>query len=112
MLIITRGYVLYVREPWIPGLLKASVPRGYRALWNKYYVDELYDGAVVEPARRGGRFCVGLDDYGVDGLVWMVTAVPRAVAYLLRTLQSGLLQGYALSMVAGIAIILLLVIGL
>ena len=106
---ILAAYLLYVREPWIPGLLKASAPRGYRTLWNKYYVDELYDGAIVKPAQRGGRFCVGLDDYGVDGLIWVVTAIPRAVAYLLRTAQSGLLQGYALSMVAGIAIIVLLV---
>ncbi len=105
---IFAAYLLYVREPWIPGLVKASASGGHRTLWNKYYVDELYGGAVVEPARRGGHLCVGLDDYLVDGLLWVVTAVPRALAYLLRTLQTGVLQGYALSMVAGIVIIVLL----
>jgi NADH-quinone oxidoreductase subunit L len=106
---IFTAYVLYVKQTWIPQLLGASVPRTYAALWNKYYVDEAYEDVIVEPARRTGRICVGLDDYFVDGLIWLVTAIPRGVAFLLRTLQSGMLQGYGLSMVAGIAIIVVLV---
>jgi len=106
---IFTAYVLYVKQTWIPELLGASVPRTYQALWNKYYVDEAYEDVVVEPARRTGRICVGLDDYFVDSLIWLVTAIPRGVAFLLRTLQSGMLQGYGLSMVAGIAIIVVLV---
>ena len=101
--------MLYISQTWIPGLLKASAPRGYRTLWNKYYVDELYDASVVEPAKQTGRACVGLDDYLIDGLIWLVTAIPRGIAYALRPLQSGMLQGYGLTMVAGIAIIVALV---
>jgi NADH:ubiquinone oxidoreductase subunit 5 (subunit L)/multisubunit Na+/H+ antiporter MnhA subunit len=76
-------------------------------LWNKYRVDELYDLGLVEPAWQSGRVCVGLDDYLIDGLVWFVTAVPRGLALLLRGLQSGAMQSYALSMVAGMVIIVL-----
>ena len=94
-------------KPWIPGLIRASAPEAYNALWNKYHVDELYDLGVVEPARKTGRACVGLDDYFIDGLIWFVTAVPRGLAYLLRGLQGGVMQGYALTMVAGLAIIVL-----
>ena len=39
----------------------------------------------------------------------MVTAIPRGLAYVLRVLQSGMLQGYGLSMVTGVAIIVLFV---
>ena len=106
---ILTAYVLYVQQTWLPGLIKASVPRSHRTLWNKYYVDEIYDAGLIEPARRTGRVCVGLDDYLIDGLVWVATAIPRGIGLLLRPLQSGLLQGYALSMVAGIAIIVVLV---
>ena len=101
--------MIYVHNTWLAGLVKASAPRSYRTLWNKYYVDELYDAGVVEPARQTGRVCVGLDDYLIDGLIWLVTAIPRGIGYMLRTMQSGLIQGYAFSMVAGIAIIVLLV---
>jgi len=106
---ILAAYAIYVQNTWLAGLIKASAPRSYRTLWNKYYVDELYDVGVVEPARQTGRVCVGLDDYLIDGLIWLVTAIPRAIGYMLRTMQSGLIQGYAFSMVAGIAIIVLLV---
>ncbi|MGD2108001.1 MAG: NADH-quinone oxidoreductase subunit L [Phycisphaerae bacterium] len=105
---ILVAYVLYVKQTWIPELLRGSSPRAYDALWNKYYVDEAYQDIIVEPARTTGRVCVGLDDYFVDGLIWIVTAIPRGVGYLVRTLQSGMLQGYGLSMVAGIAIIVVL----
>jgi NADH-quinone oxidoreductase subunit L len=103
---IIAAYVLYVKQRWLPSLVRASAPEAYDTLWNKYHVDELYDLGVVNPARTTGRVCVGLDDYFIDGLVWFVTAVPRGLALLLRGLQSGVMQGYALSMVAGIAIIM------
>ncbi len=106
---ILAAYVVYVREPWFAGLVKATAPAAYDALWNKYYVDEAYDEAIVGPLRQTGRICVGLDDYFIDGLVWLVTAIPRAFAYLLRGLQTGYVQGYAMTMVAGVAIIVLLV---
>jgi NADH-quinone oxidoreductase subunit L len=104
---IIVAYVFYVTKPWIPGLVRTSAPEAYDTLWNKYHVDELYDLGVVEPARKTGRACVGLDDYFIDGLIWFVTAVPRGLAYLLRGLQGGVMQGYALTMVAGLAIIVL-----
>lgn len=103
------AYVMYVRAPWIPGLIKASSGRAYDSLWNKYYVDELYDTAIVENAKRGGKVCVGLDDYLVDGLVWIVSAIPRGLGYIMRVFQTGLLQSYGLTMVAGAAIITALV---
>jgi NADH-quinone oxidoreductase subunit L len=106
---ILAAYVMYVRQPWLAGLAKASATDAHTTLWNKYYVDELYDEAVVEPARKTGRLCVGLDDYVIDGLIWFVTAVPRALALVLRGLHGGAIQGYGLSMMAGITIIVLLV---
>jgi len=106
---IGTAYVLYVRQPWIPALVRASSPRAYQMLWGKYFFDELYDDTIVKPARKTGKVCVGLDDYLIDGLIWLVTLVPRAIGAILRTAQSGRLQGYGLSMVAGIAVIVLVV---
>lgn len=106
---ILVAYIIYVKRPWLSGLAKASAPDAYQTLWNKYYVDEFYDEALVEPARKTGRFCVGLDDYLIDGLIWLVTAVPRGIALVLRTMHNGAMQSYALSMTAGITIIVLLV---
>jgi NADH-quinone oxidoreductase subunit L len=111
ILAILLAYVFYVRRPWIPATIRATSGSAYDLLHNKYYIDELYDEAVVNPARATGRACVGVDDYFLDGIIWVVTAIPRGVAFALRGLQRGSIQGYALTMAAGFAIILWLVLG-
>jgi len=103
---ILVAYALYVGSPMLAMLARQAFPRTYEVLSNKYYVDEAYQAWIVEPLRRVGRWCWGIDDYFIDGLVWLVTAVPRAMAFLLRTLQQGRLQGYGASMVVGLAAIL------
>jgi NADH-quinone oxidoreductase subunit L len=78
-------------------------------LWHaKYYVDEIYDRVFVRPLRGLGHVFFGTDRYGVDGLVWLVSAVPRGLSFGLHFLQRGAIQGYALSMAIGVAALLLL----
>ena len=78
-------------------------------LWhNKYWIDELYDRVFVRPLHSLGEFFFATDRYGVDGLIWFVTAVPRGLGAGLRVLQSGAIQAYALSMAVGLAALLLL----
>ena len=78
-------------------------------LWNaKYYVDEIYDRVFVRPLRGLGRLLWGTDNHGVDGLIWCVTAVPRGMAFALHFAQRGALQAYALGMVLGLVVLLLL----
>lgn len=74
----------------------------------KYKMDELYDVAFVRPLRNLGHFCFGTDSYCVEGLVWLVAAVPRGLSFGLHFLQRGVLQGYALGMVIGIAVLLVI----
>ena len=56
-----------------------------------------------------GKICVDMDDYFIDGLIWTATAIPRGLALALRGFQNGAMQSYALTMVGGVAIALLLV---
>jgi NADH-quinone oxidoreductase subunit L len=82
---------------------------GLWRLWHaKYYFDEIYDYAFVRPLRNLGRVFSATDDYGLDGVIWLVAAVPRSLSFLLHFLQRGALQGYALGMVVGVAVLLLL----
>jgi NADH-quinone oxidoreductase subunit L len=82
---------------------------GLWRLWHdKYYFDEVYDRLFVRPLRGVGRVCFGTDNYGVDSVVWLVAAVPRGLAHLLHFLQRGAVQAYALSMVVGVAVLLLI----
>ncbi|MBU0639052.1 MAG: NADH-quinone oxidoreductase subunit L [Planctomycetes bacterium] len=82
---------------------------GLWRVWNaKYYVDEIYERIFVQPLRRLGEFFFATDNHGIDGLIWLVTAVPRGLGAGLRFLQSGALQAYALGMVIGLAVLMLL----
>jgi NADH-quinone oxidoreductase subunit L len=106
---ITVAYALYVRRPWIPHLLRSTMPQAYYVLHNKYFVDEGYDKAVVKPLRTTGVACFRIDEFIIDGIIWLVTAVPRLFGAMARAFQRGALQGYGLTMAAGLGIIILLV---
>jgi NADH-quinone oxidoreductase subunit L len=80
----------------------------WRVLNAKYYVDELYDRVFVRPLRRLGEFCFGTDNYLIDGLIWTVAGVPRVLGAAMGLLQRGALQGYALTMAIGVALLVAL----
>ena len=76
----------------------------YRLLHGKYYVDELYDLVFVQPLRGFGRVCYGVDRYFINGIIWVVTGVPRGIGFALRGWHQGAMQGYALGLVIGLLI--------
>ena len=81
-------------------------------LLNAYYVDALYDRAIVRPLLALSRFLAGVFDAGlIDGIV---NAVGRAVVVCgtgLRRIQTGYTVNYALTMLAGaVAIVVFLLI--
>ncbi len=81
-----------------------------RLLEAKYYVDEIYQAGVVEPLRATGRLFFAMDRIVVDGLVWLAGFVPQLSGFALKlTTQRGYLQGYALTMLLGVVVILLIV---
>ena len=77
-----------------------------KVLENKWYVDELYDKAIVNPLHQFGGFLKNIiDNKVIDGLV---NGVGRAVNYSsrqLRLLQSGQVGNYVLLMVVSMVLI-------
>ena len=79
-------------------------------LEHKYWVDEIYQSAIVEPLRMLGRACVAFDNYVIDGLLWIISFIPQAGGFALKiSTQRGYLQGYSVTMILGVVIILLVV---
>ncbi len=76
---------------------------------NKWYVDEIYWAILVTPLRIGSHILHWIDKLLVDGIVNVFGFLPRLLAWILRPSQSGVLQGYAVSMAGGIALLLLTV---
>lgn len=106
---IMVAYWMCLDSPMLAAVTRRAFPRAYEVLYNKYYVDEACIRWIVDPLKKAGRICVGVDNFVIDGFVWLVTAVPRGLAWGLRGMQQGALQGYAASMVVGLALLLVIV---
>ncbi|MBL9148741.1 MAG: NADH-quinone oxidoreductase subunit L [Phycisphaerae bacterium] len=79
-----------------------------RALENKWYVDELYDALFRYPiVVFGGHVLAWIDRYILDGgIINGIARIPAWIGRLFQPLYNGLLQGYAITMVGGIGLIL------
>lgn len=77
---------------------------------DKWYVDELYNLAIVLPLRVLSHIFHLFDKLIVDGLVNLFGWLPRGMARAARPTQSGVLHDYALRMLGGVAVIVLVVI--
>jgi NADH-quinone oxidoreductase subunit L len=77
-------------------------------LFNKYYVDELYNVAVVTPVVKGSEKVLwkGFDVGIIDGIVNGVPALTAFVSDRARRIQTGVVQNYAMLIVFGIAVVL------
>jgi NADH-quinone oxidoreductase subunit L len=80
----------------------------YRLLLHKYYVDEIYDAAVVQPIKivsEEGLWRM-VDVKWIDGMVNGVGEAASGAGELLRRLQTGSVRAYAASLFFGVVAIL------
>ena len=77
---------------------------------NKWYVDELYNFLICVPLWVASHIFHLIDKLLVDGLVNTIGWLPRGLGWSVRPSQSGVLNGYAVGMASGIAIIFVLAI--
>ena len=104
---ICTAYVLYIASPEIPKKFTAAFPGLHRAVFNKWYIDELYDFIFVNPCKALGRFLwKGFDVLVVDGIVNGVAHVVMAFGGVIRYIQTGQIYNYAWSMTFGVVVII------
>jgi NADH-quinone oxidoreductase subunit L len=77
----------------------------YRLSANKFYFDEIYAALIVWPLRLAAAVFYWIDRWIIDGLVNLLGRIPPQVGALMRSLQMGQVQFYALAMVLGMLIL-------
>jgi NADH-quinone oxidoreductase subunit L len=94
---IGLAWLMYLAKPGMADSLANTFKAPYQLLYNKYFVDEIYDAAIVKPVVGGSRFVLwkGVDAGLIDGIVNGVGARSRDVGSVLRLLQSGSVRSYA-----------------
>src|SRR5437773_2378942 len=127
------AYEFYCTKRVAPELLASRRPALYRLLLHKYYVDEIYDAAIVERTKDLGtllgRFDANvIDGVGVDGAGWLArfgstlsmwwdkwiidgllnfsAKMMQLFSYPVRLLQTGLFSSYAMLILVGLVILL------
>jgi NADH:ubiquinone oxidoreductase subunit 5 (subunit L)/multisubunit Na+/H+ antiporter MnhA subunit len=105
---IAFAWFLYVRRRDLAERIRMDWPTAFAVLHNKYYVDEMNDAVVVEPLRRTGVGFFGIDQFLIDGLLSLITAVPRFMGFLLRPVQNGAIQSYGVTMAVGMIAIVII----
>jgi NADH-quinone oxidoreductase subunit L len=93
------GWFMFQRQP------VRAMPR---LLENKYYVDEIYDAAIIQPIEVGSReglwkiFDVGV----IDGIIHTIGGTVVRFGRTIRYMQFGFVRGYAAIILAGALIII------
>ncbi|MDX1947394.1 MAG: NADH-quinone oxidoreductase subunit L [Pirellulaceae bacterium] len=106
-LVTLVGYVLAILSLILAApLLVGNFVTPYKLSLRKFYFDELYAALFVWPLQLAAQIAFWIDRWLVDGLVNLVGRVPPAVGSLMRSLQMGLVQFYALAMVLGSLILI------
>jgi NADH-quinone oxidoreductase subunit L len=105
---ILLAYVMYVAKPALPESIANSLGGLYRLVYNKYFVDEVYDAAVIRPVVSGSRWVLwrGVDAGIIDGAVNGVGSLARVTGSALRRVQSGNIRTYAAWVVLGSVIVI------
>ncbi len=130
---IWLAYQFYRTKRIAPELVARKWPRLYQLLLHKYYVDEIYDAAVVERTKDLGTLLGSfdanvIDDVGVNGAGWLArfgstlsmwwdkwiidgllnfsAKLMQLFSYPVRLLQTGLFSSYAMLILVGLVVLL------
>ncbi|MCA9738059.1 MAG: hypothetical protein KC645_10590, partial [Gemmatimonadetes bacterium] len=105
--VVVTAVVLVGRQKVVPAGQDAE-PSGFgRILYNKWYVDELYDRIVVRPLVGASRFAWKVIDATIiDGFVNAVGYLARVMGWVVTLVQTGSVNTYALVLTLGVLAIL------
>jgi len=130
---IWLAYQFYRTKRFAPELVAARWPKFYQLLLHKYYVDEIYDAAIVGRtkdlgtllgrfdenvidglgvngagwlARFGSTLSMWWDKWIIDGLLNFSAKMMQLFSYPVRLLQSGVFSRYAMLILVGLVILL------
>lgn len=99
---IALAWYFYIKRPGAAAKAAERAPAIYNTLYNKYWVDEVYNTVFVRPGKALAEFLwrvvdVGIIDFAVNGAAYVIGGLSQAS----RRLQTGFLRNYALAIFIG-----------
>ncbi|MBI4427846.1 MAG: NADH-quinone oxidoreductase subunit L [Ignavibacteriales bacterium] len=105
---IYGAWKVYTKRIDIAEAVSTKYKRMYHVLLNKYFVDEVYDGAIVRPTVKLSERLLwkGFDVAVIDGALNGLASLISLIAMSFRKIQTGIAQMYAVVFVGGIVFVL------
>jgi NADH-quinone oxidoreductase subunit L len=109
---IALAYLFYIRQPDVlPAKAGARAGGLYRAVYNKWYIDEFYNMAIINPLIKGSQAVYRYFDSAViDGFVNFVGKLWVFFGKMIRPFQTGRVQNYAMVMFIGLFILITVIV--
>jgi len=102
-------WLIYMKRKVLPAEREEALKPWQRLIYNKYYVDEVYEAGVTKPINTIGKaFYEFFDKQIVDGLVNGVGSLVKGAGSLIRLYQNGNIGFYVMNMALGVILIVLL----
>jgi NADH-quinone oxidoreductase subunit L len=109
IVMIVIAYVVYVSKKTVPTPEAEKLNPVYSTVYNKYFIDEIYNAIVVKPLYTiSHAFDIFIERLGIDRLVNGVGDSIQEGSKTLRLLQNGGIGFYIFAMVLGILVLLTL----
>jgi NADH-quinone oxidoreductase subunit L len=103
---------VYLKKPSVAEKTASRFKGIYKLLLNKYYLDEAYESSIINPIVKGSESILWkiADNKMIDGTINGLAKVIDNISGIIKKIQNGIAQSYALVMVLGILIALLWII--
>jgi NADH-quinone oxidoreductase subunit L len=103
----TAAYVMYTKKLGSADKFANSIKPIYNLVDNKYYVDEIYFGAIINPLiSQSKKLWYYVDVNFIDKMTYAVTDFTQNAGKLVKTLQNGNMQQYAMYISLGLVAVL------
>ncbi|MES3036817.1 MAG: NADH-quinone oxidoreductase subunit L [Bdellovibrionota bacterium] len=101
------AYQFYVRKTEMPGKVAKALGPVHTAVYNKYYVDEFYFAGIINPiVEISKNIWYYIDVNFIDKCTYWISDLVKSAGGIVRNLQNGNLQQYAMYVAVGIVVIL------
>ena len=102
---IGLAYAKYIKQNSVP-TEDAAITGFSKVLYNKYYVDEIYDAIIVKPINVLSLFFRDTVETGLSALVFGFGKVTNEISYQGKKLQTGSIGLYLFAFVIGLCAII------
>ncbi len=107
LIMIALAFARYVTKAHVPAAEGSELSAAHKTIYNKYYVDEIYDTIVIKPLFWFSKLLdIVIEKSGIDKVVNLLGESVNDWSRIFRRVQNGHLGYYIFVMVVGVILVI------